>query len=184
MTLVSAVSRKHAGRKLRDVLGDERLDTPVFATAAEALARPCDVLVEYTTAASAKANVLAALEQDGRADVYVPGQDTLGAGWPPNLDEVARELSKKSGGSTTTSSPCSCPQRAEVKAGKVVFEGRGQGHGEGLDVEWAKRSGLLMIHHISAGHALLAGMRQKASKQAAGWRAFTPAPRGVAGQSS
>lgn len=36
----------------------------------------------------------------------------------------------------------SCPERADVKAGKVVFEGRGQGHGEGLDVEWAKRSGL------------------------------------------
>ncbi len=36
----------------------------------------------------------------------------------------------------------SCPERAEAEAGKVVFEGRGQGHGEGLDVEWAKRSGL------------------------------------------
>jgi uncharacterized protein YfaP (DUF2135 family) len=48
-----------------------------------------------TTRVLAWVNVLG----DGRADVYVPGQDTLGAGWPPNLDEVARELSKKSGGS-------------------------------------------------------------------------------------
>jgi hypothetical protein len=36
-----------------------------------------------------------------------------------------------------------CPERAVAgPGGAVVFEGRGQGHGEGLDVEWAKRSGL------------------------------------------
>ncbi len=33
----------------------------------------------------------------GRADVYVPGQDTPGAGWPSNLDEIARELARKGG---------------------------------------------------------------------------------------
>ncbi len=33
----------------------------------------------------------------GRADVFVPGQDALGPGWPRNLDEVARELSRKGG---------------------------------------------------------------------------------------
>jgi hypothetical protein len=36
----------------------------------------------------------------------------------------------------------SCPQRATVEGDHVVFEGRGLGHGEGLDVEWARRSGL------------------------------------------
>jgi hypothetical protein len=36
----------------------------------------------------------------------------------------------------------SCPDRAVVAGGAVVFEGRGQGHGDGLDLEWAKRSGL------------------------------------------
>ena len=36
----------------------------------------------------------------------------------------------------------SCPARATVEADRVVFEGRGIGHGEGLDVEWARRSGL------------------------------------------
>jgi hypothetical protein len=36
----------------------------------------------------------------------------------------------------------SCPERASDQGGTFVFEGRGQGHGEGLDVEWAKRSGL------------------------------------------
>lgn len=36
----------------------------------------------------------------------------------------------------------SCPVAAAVEGDRVVFEGRGLGHGEGLDVEWAKRSGL------------------------------------------
>jgi hypothetical protein len=36
----------------------------------------------------------------------------------------------------------SCPERATARGGVLVFEGRGRGHGEGLDVEWAKRSGL------------------------------------------
>jgi hypothetical protein len=36
----------------------------------------------------------------------------------------------------------SCPERAEATGGLVVFQGRGQGHGEGLDLEWARRSGL------------------------------------------
>jgi hypothetical protein len=36
----------------------------------------------------------------------------------------------------------SCPERAELRGEVVAFFGRGQGHGEGLDLEWAKRSGL------------------------------------------
>jgi hypothetical protein len=35
-----------------------------------------------------------------------------------------------------------CPRTATFGDGEVVFEGRGQGHGEGLDVEQAKASGL------------------------------------------
>lgn len=35
-----------------------------------------------------------------------------------------------------------CPEAAEPLGDAIVFRGRGQGHGEGLDVEWAKRSGL------------------------------------------
>jgi hypothetical protein len=35
-----------------------------------------------------------------------------------------------------------CPTRAEPLGDRVRFEGRGEGHGEGLDVEWATRSGL------------------------------------------
>jgi hypothetical protein len=35
-----------------------------------------------------------------------------------------------------------CPDRVEQKPGRYLFSGRGQGHGVGLDVEWAKQSGL------------------------------------------
>jgi peptidoglycan hydrolase-like amidase len=35
-----------------------------------------------------------------------------------------------------------CPRTATFEATRVTFEGRGQGHGEGLDVEAAKASGL------------------------------------------
>lgn len=35
-----------------------------------------------------------------------------------------------------------CPTRAEPRGDHYRFEGRGEGHGEGLDVEWAMRSGL------------------------------------------
>lgn len=61
ITLVAAVARASAGRALGDVLGEPRLAAPVFAGAAQALATPCDVFVEYTKPESAKAHVLAAL---------------------------------------------------------------------------------------------------------------------------
>ncbi|HSN90629.1 MAG TPA: SpoIID/LytB domain-containing protein, partial [Anaeromyxobacteraceae bacterium] len=35
-----------------------------------------------------------------------------------------------------------CPDHASLSAERVVFRGFGEGHGEGLDVEWSKRSGL------------------------------------------
>jgi len=62
LSLVAAVARQQAGRGLGDVLGEPRLTARVHPTAAEALAQPCDVFVEYTRPASAKANILAALE--------------------------------------------------------------------------------------------------------------------------
>lgn len=46
-----------------------------------------------TTRILAWVNVLG----DGRADVFVPGQDVPGTGWPPNLAEVEHELSRKGG---------------------------------------------------------------------------------------
>jgi 4-hydroxy-tetrahydrodipicolinate reductase len=61
--LVAAVSRTHAGRILGDVLAEPRLACPVYATAQQALAHPCDVFFEYTKSEVAKANVMAALRQ-------------------------------------------------------------------------------------------------------------------------
>jgi len=46
-----------------------------------------------TTRVLAWVNVLG----DGRTDVYVPGQEVLGPGWPPNLEDVARRLARKNG---------------------------------------------------------------------------------------
>jgi len=62
LSLVAAVSRKHAGRSLGEALGVPQLACPVYASAAEALANPCDVFVEYTKPVSAMANILAALQ--------------------------------------------------------------------------------------------------------------------------
>lgn len=61
LELVAAVSRTHAGRALGEVLGLPDLATPIFATAAEALATQPDVFVEYTKPNIAKAHILAAL---------------------------------------------------------------------------------------------------------------------------
>ncbi len=47
-----------------------------------------------TTRVLAWVNVLG----EGRADVFVPGQDAPGGAWPPNLEDVAREVSKKGDG--------------------------------------------------------------------------------------
>jgi hypothetical protein len=87
LKLVSAVSRKHAGGTLAQALGDARLDAPVFATAAEALARPVDVFMEYTRPDSAKANILAALEHGAHV---VVGTSGLTDDDYARIDEVAR----------------------------------------------------------------------------------------------
>src|SRR5262245_807868 len=63
VSIVAAVARRDAGRSLGDVLGEPRLTAPIHSTAADALATACDVFVEYTKPAVAKANVLTALER-------------------------------------------------------------------------------------------------------------------------
>ena len=73
LTVVAAVSRTHAGRTLGDALGEPRLTCPAFASAAEALAIPCDVFVEYTKPDSAKANILAALARGAHVVVGTSG---------------------------------------------------------------------------------------------------------------
>jgi 4-hydroxy-tetrahydrodipicolinate reductase len=73
IAVVSAVSRRHAGTNLGDVLGEPRLACPISATAAEAMTTPCDVLVEYTKPDVAKANILAALERGAHVVVGTSG---------------------------------------------------------------------------------------------------------------
>jgi len=89
LDLAAAVARRHAGQKLGDVLGENRLDAPIFASAAEALlAQPCDVFVEYTKPDSAKANILAALAQGAHV---VVGTSGLTDGDYAQIDAAARE---------------------------------------------------------------------------------------------
>ncbi len=73
LDLVAAVARKHAGRILGEVVGEPLLAGHIYASAAEALATPCDVFVEYTKPASAKSNILAALEHGAHVVVGTSG---------------------------------------------------------------------------------------------------------------
>ncbi len=87
LTLVSAVSRTHAGKTLGDVVGEPRLRAPVFATAAQALETACDVFVEYTKPDSAKANILTALDRGAHV---VVGTSGLSDDDYAEIDAVAR----------------------------------------------------------------------------------------------
>jgi len=73
LTLVAAVARRHAAEVLGDILQEPRLGARVSASAAGALATPCDVFVEYTKPDTAKANVLAALEHDAHVVIGTSG---------------------------------------------------------------------------------------------------------------
>jgi 4-hydroxy-tetrahydrodipicolinate reductase len=72
--LEAAVGRTHAGKVLGDVLADERLSCPIYATAQEALENhTCDVFFDYTTPEAAKANCLAALQHGAHVVVGTSG---------------------------------------------------------------------------------------------------------------
>jgi 4-hydroxy-tetrahydrodipicolinate reductase len=73
LSLVAAVSRKHAGRNLGEVLGEPRLACPIHPSAASALCDPCDVFVEYTKPDSARINILTALERGAHVVVGTSG---------------------------------------------------------------------------------------------------------------
>jgi 4-hydroxy-tetrahydrodipicolinate reductase len=87
LVLVAAVSRTQAGRMLGEVLSEPRLNCPIYATAAEALATPCDALVEYTKPDSAKANILTALEHGAHVVVGTSGLSEIDFA---EIDRVAR----------------------------------------------------------------------------------------------
>ena len=73
MQLVGAISRKHAGQTLGDALNFPEISTIVSGSVKEALAVPCDVLVEYTQPDSARQNILEALEAGAHAVVGTSG---------------------------------------------------------------------------------------------------------------
>ena len=61
VVLVSAVARSAAGRGLDEVLPAPAPPLRICGTVEEALATPCDVLVDYTSPAAVRAHVLAAV---------------------------------------------------------------------------------------------------------------------------
>ena len=74
ITLVSAVSRTHAGRTLGEALTKPGLTCPVFSTAREALAAtPCDVFFDFTKADVAKSNVVTAIEHGAHVVIGTSG---------------------------------------------------------------------------------------------------------------
>jgi 4-hydroxy-tetrahydrodipicolinate reductase len=88
LKLVSGVSRSHAGRTLGETLGLPGLEAPLYRSAAEALATPCDVFFDYTHPCVARANVAAALSLNVPAVIGTSGltDDDLAA-----LDALARD---------------------------------------------------------------------------------------------
>jgi 4-hydroxy-tetrahydrodipicolinate reductase len=84
LELVSAVSRRLAGRPL----GDERSRVRVSSTVAEALRARADVLVDYTSPEVVKSNVLAAIEAGTHVVIGTSGLDDSEMA---EIDSFARE---------------------------------------------------------------------------------------------
>ena len=87
LDLVSAVSRRWAGQSLSAALGLAGHDTVIESTVASALSAPCDILIDYTSAAAVKEHVLAALAR--RVHVVI-GSSGLTAGDDDEIDARAR----------------------------------------------------------------------------------------------
>jgi len=74
VTLVSAISRTHAGKTLGDALAESLLTCSVYATAQEALVgQPCDVFFEFTKPDVAKSHVLTALQHGAHVVIGTSG---------------------------------------------------------------------------------------------------------------
>jgi 4-hydroxy-tetrahydrodipicolinate reductase len=73
LDLVGAVSRSHGGKPLSEIIGDPRLTVPVSASVEEALATPCDVLVDYTSPEAVAAHTLAAIARGVRVVIGTSG---------------------------------------------------------------------------------------------------------------
>mgnify|MGYP000651644891 CR=1 FL=1 len=88
MTLVGAVSRSNKGKVMEDVLGISGCHLSVSGSVEEALATPCDVMVEYTQPDVAKSHILAALSADAHV---VVGTSGLTDADYAEIDAVAQE---------------------------------------------------------------------------------------------
>ena len=73
LQLCGAIARSCAGRPLGTVLDIPGLELEVCTTAREALARPCDVFVEFSKPEAAKAHVLQALAAGAHVVVGTSG---------------------------------------------------------------------------------------------------------------
>lgn len=74
LELVSAVSRKNANKNLNELLSlNAHKSIPIFGTIEEALAIPCDVLVEYTSPDIAKHHIISALNKGVNVVVATSG---------------------------------------------------------------------------------------------------------------
>jgi 4-hydroxy-tetrahydrodipicolinate reductase len=71
--LVAGVSPHHSGENLLEVLNLTGKSVPLYSSAEESFATPCDVFFEYSTAAAAKKNVLTALNHGAHVVIGTSG---------------------------------------------------------------------------------------------------------------
>jgi 4-hydroxy-tetrahydrodipicolinate reductase len=86
--LVAAVARKSSRQDVGDVLGLKNIGLTIDDSLEAALARPVDVLIEYTHAESVKKHVLRALDKNIRV---VIGSSGLSAADYAEIDSIARQ---------------------------------------------------------------------------------------------
>ena len=86
--LVSAVARKSAGKDVGEALGLPKAGVVIEDSLDRALARPVDVLIEYTHASTVKQHVLTAL---GKGIRVVIGSSGLTAADFEEIEKIARE---------------------------------------------------------------------------------------------
>lgn len=91
LSLVSAVSRSHAGGTLGEALGLADLDAPCYGSVEHALEHGPDVFVEYTKPEAAKAHVLQALNAGAHV---VVGTSGLAVQDYDEIDRSAREAER------------------------------------------------------------------------------------------
>ena len=88
MSLVGAVSRTHSGRNLGEVLNISNVSLRVTESVEEALKAQTDVMIDFTSPASVKTNVISAIERRVHVVVGTSGLTDLDY---EEIDAVARK---------------------------------------------------------------------------------------------